>query len=74
MLFGRDRVGPGLHLLASLMVAVGTAISASWILSVNCWMQTPHGYAIGENGQFLPADWWAVIFNPSLPLPPRAHA
>ena len=67
MLFGRDRVGPGLHMTACLMVAVGTAISATWILSVNSWMQTPQGYTIGENGQFLPADWWAVIFNPSFP-------
>jgi cytochrome d ubiquinol oxidase subunit I len=67
MLFGRDRVGPGLHMFACLMVAVGTAISATWILSVNSWMQTPQGYTVGENGQFLPADWWAVIFNPSFP-------
>jgi cytochrome bd ubiquinol oxidase subunit I len=67
MLFGRDRVGPGLHMFACLMVAVGTAISATWILSVNSWMHTPAGYTVGENGQFLPADWWAVIFNPSFP-------
>jgi cytochrome d ubiquinol oxidase subunit I len=67
MLFGRDRVGPALHMTACLAVAVGTAISATWILSVNSWMQTPQGYTIGDNGQFLPADWWAVIFNPSFP-------
>ena len=67
MLFGREKVGPALHMAACLMVAVGTGISAFWILSVNRWMQTPPGYAIGENGQFVPADWWAVIFNPSFP-------
>ena len=67
MLFGREKVGPALHMAACLVVAIGTGISATWILSANSWMQTPQGYAIGENGQFLPADWWAVIFNPSFP-------
>jgi cytochrome d ubiquinol oxidase subunit I len=67
MLFGRDRVGPKLHFFATLMVAVGTLGSAFWILSVNSWMQTPAGYAINEVGQFVPADWWAAIFNPSFP-------
>ena len=67
MLFGREKVGPALHMAACLAVAIGTGISATWILSANSWMQTPQGFAIGENGQFLPADWWAVIFNPSFP-------
>jgi len=67
MLFGRGRVGDTLHMVACLMVALGTAISASWILSVNSWMHTPAGYTIGENGQFLPADWWEIVFNPSFP-------
>ena len=67
MLFGRNRVGPGLHYLATLMVALGTLISATWILSVNSWMQTPAGFAINEVGQFVPVDWWAIVFNPSFP-------
>ncbi len=67
MLFGRRRVGPRLHFVATLMVAIGTLGSAFWILSVNSWMQTPAGYAINEAGQFIPADWWAVVFNPSFP-------
>ena len=67
MLFGRERVGPGLHFLATLMVAFGTLMSATWILSVNSWMQTPDGYAINAAGQFIPVDWWKVIFNPSFP-------
>jgi cytochrome d ubiquinol oxidase subunit I len=67
MLFGMNRVGKGLHFLATAMVAIGTLISAFWILSVNSWMQTPAGYAINDAGQFIPADWWAVIFNPSFP-------
>jgi len=67
MLFGLNRVGPKLHFAATLMVAFGTVMSAFWILSVNSWMQTPAGYAINEAGQFIPADWWAAIFNPSFP-------
>ncbi len=66
-LFGRKRVGNGLHMFAVAMVAVGTLISATWILAANSWMQTPAGFSIGENGQFLPVDWWAIIFNPSFP-------
>ncbi len=67
MLFGMNRVGKALHFVATLAVAVGTFISAFWILSANSWMQTPAGYTIAANGQFLPADWLAIIFNPSFP-------
>jgi cytochrome d ubiquinol oxidase subunit I len=67
MLFGLSRVGPRLHFLATLMVALGTFLSAFWILSVNSWMQTPAGYAINDVGQFVPADWLAIVFNPSFP-------
>jgi cytochrome bd ubiquinol oxidase subunit I len=67
MLFGLERVGKGLHFFATLMVAAGTLISATWILSVNSWMHTPAGYAINDVGQFIPADWWAITFNPSFP-------
>jgi cytochrome d ubiquinol oxidase subunit I len=68
MLFGMRKVGRRLHFGATLMVAVGTFISAFWILSVNSWMQTPTGYAINEQGQFVPGgSWAAIIFNPSFP-------
>jgi len=67
MLFGMKRVGPRLHFFATLMVAAGTVFSAFWILAANSWMQTPAGYAINAQGQFVPVDWWAVIFNPSFP-------
>ncbi len=67
MLFGREKVGPRLHFFATAMVAAGTLMSAFWILSVNSWMQTPAGYAMNDKGQFVPADWWAVVFNPSFP-------
>ena len=68
MLFGMDRVGRGLHAMATYAVAVGTLISAFWILAVNSWMQTPQGHVLDADGTFLPADWWAIIFNPSLPF------
>jgi cytochrome d ubiquinol oxidase subunit I len=66
MLFGWNRVGPGLHFAATCLVALGTLISATWILGANSWMQTPQGYAI-VNGRMEPADWVAIIFNPSFP-------
>jgi cytochrome d ubiquinol oxidase subunit I len=68
MLFGMKRVGPALHFMATCIVAIGTLMSAFWILSVNSWMQTPAGYTLAPDGRFLPADWWAVIFNPSFPV------
>ena len=67
MLFGMNRVGPKLHFVATLAVAIGTFFSAFWILSANSWMQTPVGYATNDVGQFVPADWWQIIFNPSFP-------
>jgi cytochrome bd ubiquinol oxidase subunit I len=67
MLFGMKRVGRGLHFAATLAVAVGTLFSAFWILSANSWMHTPVGYATNAVGQFVPGDWWEIIFNPSFP-------
>jgi cytochrome d ubiquinol oxidase subunit I len=68
MLFGINKVGRKLHFVATCTVAFGTMISAFWILSANSWMQTPVGYEIGANGQFLPGDsWLTIIFNPSFP-------
>jgi cytochrome d ubiquinol oxidase subunit I len=67
MLFGMQRVGKRLHFFATLMVAGGTLLSAFWILAANSWMQTPAGFAISDKGQFVPVDWWAIIFNPSFP-------
>ena len=66
MLFGWGRVSERMHFLATFMVAFGTLISAFWILSANSWMQTPAGYRIVD-GIFEPADWWAIVFNPSFP-------
>jgi len=66
MLFGMNRVPGWMHLTSTVLVAVGTSLSAFWILALNSWMQTPtgHGYA---DGQLVAADWWQVIFNPSFP-------
>ena len=67
MLFGADRVPKWLHATSAVVVAVGTALSAFWILSANSWMQTPAGYGVNDAGQFVPDDWLAIIFNPSFP-------
>lgn len=66
MLFGWNRVGPGLHFFSTIMVALGTLMSATWILASNSWMQTPAGFEIVD-GRVIPVDWLAVIFNPSFP-------
>jgi cytochrome d ubiquinol oxidase subunit I len=66
MLFGGERVPRWLHVLSGIAVAIGTALSAFWILAANSWMQTPAGYTM-EGGIAYPHDWWAIIFNPSFP-------
>ena len=66
MLFGWNKVGPGLHFFSTLMVTAGTLMSMTWILASNSWMQTPQGYEI-INGRVVPTDWLQVIFNPSFP-------
>ena len=66
MLFGKNRVSNGVHLLAAALVAIGTTMSAFWILSLNSWMQTPQGHEIVD-GKFYAVDWLAIIFNPSFP-------
>ena len=66
MLFGWNKVGSGLHFFATIMVALGTLVSATWILASNSWMQTPQGFEI-TNGRVVPVNWLEVIFNPSFP-------
>src|SRR5262245_21153877 len=66
MLFGWKKVGPGLHFFATIMVAIGTLISTTWILASNSWLQTPQGFEI-VSGRVVPAHWLQVIFNPSFP-------
>jgi len=68
MLFGLDRVGKRLHFTATALVAFGTCLSATWILSVNSWMHTPAGFSVDAvTGQYLPEDWFEIVFNPSFP-------
>ncbi|MDO9384622.1 MAG: cytochrome ubiquinol oxidase subunit I [Hyphomicrobiaceae bacterium] len=66
MLFGWDRVSPNLHVTSAVLVAVGTSISAFWILAANSWMHTPAGHEI-RDGIAYPVDWLKIIFNPSFP-------
>lgn len=66
MLFGWSRVPPNLHVLAAVLVAIGTSLSAFWILAANSWMQTPAGHEV-RDGIAYPVDWIKIIFNPSFP-------
>jgi cytochrome d ubiquinol oxidase subunit I len=67
MLFGMNRVSAGFHIAATAMVAIGTSLSAFWILALNSWMHTPAGFT-HDGGQLIAADWLDVIFNPSFPF------
>jgi len=66
MLFGQQRVSNRVHTLATLLVAVGTTLSAFWILALNSWMHTPVGFEM-RDGRAFATDWLAILFNPSLP-------
>ena len=66
MLFGMNKVPDWVHVTATVIVAFGTTVSAFWILALNSWMHTPAGHVF-QDGQWIAADWWAVIFNPSFP-------
>ena len=66
-LLGENRVGRGWHFFASLMVALGTLMSALWILAANSWMQTPAGVVRDAAGVFHVISWMEAIFNPSFP-------
>lgn len=70
MLFGIDRVSNRMHTIATFLVAFGTSMSAFWIIALNSWMQTPVGFEmrqVGDTMKAFPLDWWAIIFNPSMP-------
>ena len=70
MLFGMERVSGRMHVVSTFIVALGTTVSAFWILALNSWMQTPAGYATvadGGGGPYIAASWLQVIFNPSFP-------
>ena len=66
LLFGRNKVPPGLHLFAACMVAIGTFISSFWILAANSWMHTPAGVVM-QDGMIHMTSWTQAIFNSSLP-------
>jgi cytochrome d ubiquinol oxidase subunit I len=66
MLFGMERVSTRVHVFSAAMVALGTTLSAFWILALNSWMQTPQGHVM-DGGALIAGDWLRVIFNPSFP-------
>ena len=66
MLFGFNRVSNRIHTLATFLVAIGTTMSAFWILALNSWMHTPAGFEMID-GRAHATDWFAIVFNPSFP-------
>ncbi|HEY0649077.1 cytochrome ubiquinol oxidase subunit I [Phenylobacterium sp.] len=67
MLFGWRKVGPGLHFTSTCLVAIGTLISAFWIISANSWMQYPTGHIVLPDGSLRTENWLKVIFSPTFP-------
>jgi len=79
LVFGWDRVSPGMHFFSTVMVALGSVFSSVWIVVANSWQQTPAGHHIVpvlRDGQPLVVngvpvlraeivDFWAMVFNPS---------
>lgn len=65
MFFGWDRVSKGFHLFSTWMVAIGSNLSALWILVANGWMQYPTGMAFNpDNARFEMQNFWEVLFSP----------
>ncbi|GLR09478.1 cytochrome ubiquinol oxidase subunit I [Mixta theicola] len=67
MMFGMGRIGPRLHFMVTVLVAIGALISVFWILAANSWMQTPAGFFLDEQHRFQPQSWMSIIFSPSFP-------
>ena len=69
LLFGWNRVKPGFHLFATAMVALGSMMSAFWIVVANSWQQTPVAYQLVTTAdgytRAVITDFWEVVFNPS---------
>ncbi len=64
MLLGWKRLSTGAHWVSTILVALGSTLSAVWILVANSWMQTPAGYSIGKDGIPIMTHFWRVVFNP----------
>jgi cytochrome d ubiquinol oxidase subunit I len=66
MFFGWGRVGKGFHLLSTWLVAIGSNLSALWILVANAWMQNPVGMKFNpDTARNEMQDFWAILFSPT---------
>jgi cytochrome d ubiquinol oxidase subunit I len=74
MFFGWDRVSKKFHLFSTWMVAIGSSLSALWILVANAWMQYPVGMAFNpDTARFEMLNFWDVLFSPYA-IPKFTHA
>ncbi len=65
MFFGWDKISKKVHLASTWFVAIGSAVSALWILIANSWMQHPVGMEFNpDTVRHEMVDFWAVVLNP----------
>ncbi len=68
LVFGWNKVSPRMHFFSTIMVSLGSMLSAVWIVVANSWQQTPAGFHIvgeGINARAEITDFWQMVFNPS---------
>lgn len=68
LVFGWNKVSSKVHFFSTIMVSLGSMMSAVWIVVANSWMQTPAGFKIageGLNARAEITDFWEMVFNPS---------
>ncbi|GAA4099167.1 cytochrome ubiquinol oxidase subunit I [Actinomadura miaoliensis] len=65
-LYGWDRLSPRAHFLTGIPVVIGGLLSASFVVTVNAWMNQPRGFRL-ENGRVTDVDPLAAMFNPATP-------
>jgi cytochrome d ubiquinol oxidase subunit I len=63
--FGWDKISKRLHLISIWLVAIGSTLSAFWILVANSFMQSPMGFVL-ENGRMVMNDFGALVSNPNV--------
>ncbi len=66
-LYGWNRVSPRVHLGSGVVVAASGLASGIFVVAVNAWMNTPRGFRVAADGQWVDLDVWRAFFTPAFP-------